>query len=101
MRRKVAFCTYSASRTRPVWPNPSDCDRLPDNPTTGWRCAYGALMAMWPWVERSAVVSGIDQLTTLNPNIPAHERARGSCGIGFLANNDGMPTRDVVLQAID
>ncbi|MGH2410087.1 MAG: hypothetical protein ACRDGS_06900, partial [Chloroflexota bacterium] len=46
-------------------------------------------------------MSGIDRLSALYPNIPNHEWARGACGIGFLANNDGIPTRDVVRQAID
>jgi glutamate synthase domain-containing protein 2/glutamate synthase domain-containing protein 1/glutamate synthase domain-containing protein 3 len=45
-------------------------------------------------------VSGVDRLRALYPNIPAHEWTRGSCGIGFLANTDGQPTRDVVRQAI-
>ncbi|HEY8284838.1 MAG TPA: glutamate synthase-related protein [Chloroflexota bacterium] len=46
-------------------------------------------------------MSGIDRLSALYPSIPNHEWARGACGIGFLANNDGIPTRDVVRQAID
>ncbi|HWE60955.1 MAG TPA: hypothetical protein VHB98_04525, partial [Chloroflexota bacterium] len=46
-------------------------------------------------------LSGIDRLRELYPTIPAHEWSRGACGIGFLANNDGKPTRDVVRQAID
>jgi len=46
-------------------------------------------------------LSGIDRLRSLYPNIPAHEWMRGACGIGFLANNDGIPTRDVVRQAVE
>ncbi|MDB5059460.1 MAG: hypothetical protein JWO59_2932, partial [Chloroflexi bacterium] len=46
-------------------------------------------------------MSGVDPLRVMYPNIPAHEWTRGACGIGFLANNDGVATRDVVRQAID
>lgn len=41
------------------------------------------------------------RLTDLYPNIPAHEWLRGACGIGFLANYDGVATREVVRQAVE
>jgi glutamate synthase domain-containing protein 2/glutamate synthase domain-containing protein 1/glutamate synthase domain-containing protein 3 len=46
-------------------------------------------------------VSSIERLQALYPNIPPHEWLRGACGIGFLANNDGVFTRDIVRQAVE
>ncbi|MHB2016617.1 MAG: glutamate synthase-related protein [Candidatus Xenobia bacterium] len=43
----------------------------------------------------------MDRLQAEFSNIPPHEFLRGACGIGFLANYDGKPTRDVVRQAVD
>jgi glutamate synthase domain-containing protein 2/glutamate synthase domain-containing protein 1/glutamate synthase domain-containing protein 3 len=43
----------------------------------------------------------IGDLAKAYPGIPPHEWLRGACGIGFLANNDGVASRDVVRQAVE
>jgi len=47
------------------------------------------------------VVAATDRLRALYPNIPSHEWDRGACGVGFIANMDGAPTRGLVEESLD